>query len=530
MSKTLIKEILLKGDIQEVRALFQFSSKDSDERVLFKYKLWANYFFPKFFKSEDAPFHNEMNLDNLKVYRGVARSFTNCGFRGCSKTTNTKLFIAYCIANDADHSRRYIKVLSEDNGNAKQVVTDVYNMLIDVRVRMFYQEIFAKTTQKREETMSSFTTSTGVKVLADTVGSDQRGQIQEDARPDVIWFDDFETRNTLRSAVKTKSIWDNMQEAIEGLAKGGGFVATCNYLSERGNVHKLVERASDANIVLITPLVDKAGNPMWASRYSKQDCETILASADDAEGEYLQNPALSKDTYFDRESIDKMEKLTPLKTIAGFKMFKDYKADHAYAMGADVAGGVGLDSSTSVLIDFSTVPAQVVATYHNNEIAPDTFGDELARQGERFGECYIAPEKNNHGHATLGRLKQIYPTHKIHRTQRDDTKIGIDRPVEYGWETNALTKPRMLSDLSKAIETGLIALNDPDLIKEARAYTRNDMMDKEIDPRLATKHYDLLTACAIGWQMRGFATKAEEKDNNDEEYVPEKPIYSSIGM
>ena len=49
--------------------------------------------------------------------------------------------------------------------------------------------------------MASFTTATGVKMIADTVGTDQRGDIQENVRPDFIWFDDFETRKTLRSAV-----------------------------------------------------------------------------------------------------------------------------------------------------------------------------------------------------------------------------------------------------------------------------------------------------------------------------------------
>ena len=45
--------------------------------------------------------------------------------------------------------------------------------------------------------MDSFTTATGVKVKAGTVGMEQRGQIQEEARPDYIYFDDFETRKTL---------------------------------------------------------------------------------------------------------------------------------------------------------------------------------------------------------------------------------------------------------------------------------------------------------------------------------------------
>ena len=58
----------------------------------------------------------------------------------------------------------------------------------------------------------------------------------------MIWFDDFETRKTLRSAVETQAIWDNMEEARNGLSKDGGVIYTANYLSERGNVHRLIEK------------------------------------------------------------------------------------------------------------------------------------------------------------------------------------------------------------------------------------------------------------------------------------------------
>jgi len=528
--KQAIKDILDRGEEGEIRALFGFTVSDTDERVMYKYRLWSRWFFPKFFKSKDAPFHQLMDSNNLKVYRGVARSYTNAGFRGCSKTTNTKLFVAYCIANDLDHSRRYFKVLSGDIGNSKQIVTDIYNLLIDPKIVLYYPEIFEKTVQKREETMGSFTTATGVKILADTVGSDQRGQIQEDSRPDFIWFDDFETRNTLRSAVKTKVIWDNMQEGIEGLAKGGGYVATCNYLSERGNVHKLIDGGDERNIVQIVPIKDKDGNPTWSARYSKEEVDQILKDADDPEGEYLQNPALSRDTFFDRDSIDKMDKHPVQREIAGHRLYFEYVAGHRYAMGADVAGGVGLDSSTTVIWDFDTVPARVVATYKSNTISPEQFGYEMSRQGDRFGQCLIAPENNNHGHASIAILKQAYPIDKIHQTQRPDTRIEVADRTEYGWNTNSITKPKMLSKLARDIEDGLVDLVDPDLIREARSYTRNDLMDREIDPRLSTRHYDLLIAACIGYQMKDFVSYDAKDDPDALDYIPDEPIYRGIGI
>jgi len=499
-----IQKILQGSNIKEIRAVFSFNDKDKHELVIFKFNLWARYFFHQYFKSPDAPFHTDIDTNNLKAYRGELTTFVDIAFRGAAKTARTKLFLAFCILNDLEHTKKYIKVLAADLTNSKQIVTDVYNMLILHRVGVMYPEVFQKTDLKREETMGSFTTSNGIKVIADTIGTEQRGAIQEDSRPDLIWFEDFENRTTLRSAVKTISIWANMEEARTGLAKGGSSIYTCNYVSEQGNVHKLVTRETYNKVVLIIPIITDEGELTWAKRYSKEDVEQMKQDDEDFEGERLCKPSASKDILFDRETLDNMKVLQPIREIAGLKIFKEFDPSHRYASGHDVAGGVGLDSSTSVFIDFEQLPAQVVATFNNNMIRPEVFGDEIQRQSSYFGFCLVAPEKNNHGHATIARLRQLEAD--IFITPKKATTILSTPAKEYGWHTNAMTKPRMLFALSKAIEDGHLMLNDEDLIQDIKGYTRNDLIENENDPRLTTRHFDLLIACAIAWQMKDFAT------------------------
>lgn len=524
-----LQELLASNDPGTLLSLFQFTPEEGVERIVLKFNLWSRRLYPKYFKSTDADFHKDIDENNCKVFLGETDSFTDCAFRNAAKTTRTKLFFAFWIANDTTRSRRYLKILAEDGDNAKQSVTDIYNML--VAVAWLYPEIFAKTDSKREETMSRFTTSTGIKLTADTVGTSQRGDVQEDARPDIIWFDDFETRKTLRSATTTYAIWLNMQEAIDGLAKPGGFIATCNYISERGNVHKLVLKKGPRDIVLIVSIKKKDGSPTWPSRYTKAEVDEILRKAEEP-AEYTQNPSASKDILFDRASVDKQVPAEVIKEVSFFKIYKAYNPSHRYAGGHDVAGGVGLDASTSCFIDFDTIPAQVVATYVNNEIKEDDFGDEIAKQGERYGECLLAPEKNNHGHATIGRLKQLYPHDKILKTPGTEVKADGQENIkkEYGWLTNGLTKTKMFKAFSKAVEDGLISLNDPMLIAECRSYTRNDLMDAEVDPRMTTRHFDLLIAACIAWQMKDLATVAKVKQDQSTLPEAEKPQYPSIGM
>lgn len=506
-----VLDILNNGTKTQIKAVFLFNKDNETELIRRKFFYWSRYFFPHFFESKDAPFHKQIDEGNIGVYKN-GESFLDIAYRGAAKTTRMKLFIAFVIANDESHYRKYIKVLSKDSSNSKQITTDVYNALISRRVKALYPDIFEKTEAKREETMASFTTATGIKMTADTVGSDQRGDIQDESRPDLVLFEDIETRISLMSAQITHKIWENMEEARTGLAKEGGVIYNANYISERGNVHKLVQKIKNKIIIPI----EINGEPTW-DRYTKDDVAKIKHEAEDYAGEYLCLPSVSKDVYFDRASVDKQVPKQPIEEVAGLKIFKKYDPSHRIGSGHDVGGGVGLDSSTSVFMDFDCYPIQVIATYKNNEIKPDAFAYEIAKEAKRFGENYVAVEKN-YG-STIDILKIIYPVSKLHRTERP-TKIIYQAPMEFGYDTNGATKPTMFMALSQAVENGLIELNDPDLIAEVRGYTIGDLMDKEVDPRLSTRHFDLLTAACIAYQMNRFIKKPERS----EQFSPETAL------
>lgn len=516
----------------ELLPLFRFKVSDPEELILFKFNIWERYFFPKYFKVADAPFHAKMDALNLKAYMGLLKSFTDIAFRGASKTTRTKLFLAFCIANDTERFRRYVKVLSKDLGNAKQIVTDIYNMFVDPEMKKFYPEVFKKTETKREETMGSFTTATGIKLTADTVGTDQRGQLQEEARPDIVLFEDFETRKSLRSAVETKAIGDNMEEARTGLAIDGACIYNCNYISERGNVHRLVQKADAMNAVMITRIMDKkTGEPKWPAAYTRERIEQIKKEAEDFLGEYMCDPAAGFDAFVDRERVDKQVPREPVKEVSGFKIFHRFNPSHRYGCGNDIGGGVGLDHSTSVFMDFSTIPVRVVATYKDNTISPSIFGDEIKRQAEMFGKPIVAPE-NNKFDQVIGRLRQIYD--RIFFRIRDADQAKVNRRVpesskEYGFNTNAATKSTCDYEFKTAIEDGLVELSDQDLIAEARSYTRDDLMDREVDPRLSTRHFDLWRAASICWQMRHHAEVFDKPEQLPIE-KEEKSPYEAIGI
>lgn len=201
------------------------------------------------------------------------------------------------------------------------------------------------------------------------------------------------------------------------------------------------------------------------------------------------------------------DKVAKLKEEEGNKqgdwIFYDvYKPSHRYAIGADVAEGVGQDSSTAVVIDFTPLKPKVVAEYASNTIAPDIFAHELANVGNRFGNCLIAPERNNHGWATITKLKDIY--FNIYKSQSHEKEIAFiptQTPEKLGWHTNGATKPKMLFDLNEAINEELIEITSRGIKEELRTYDKEDLSQVRFDEK-QTKHWDRVIALAIAWQMK----------------------------
>lgn len=506
---------LFDGTVEQRRAYFAFNNETPEDEVLLKWNLWQRYYFPH--DRKDAEHHKEMDLYYLRVYSfgedpddEDIKYLMNLAYRGAGKTTRLKKFVVFCIANDEDHYRKYIKVFSKKIKNSKQFVTDIFNYLL--RISPDYPEVFnsKERDEKRQRTMGAFVTDTGIKVEASTVGVDARGDVIEDSRPDFEIFDDFETELTLQSIVETSTIKKNMEEARTGLSKNGSAVYLANYKSERGNVHELVVRPMAYKKVYIVPIAtkikyNKEGEivdcvPAWNS-YTIKEIETIRKDALDFAGEYLQNPALGHDTYFPRNKLKKQEVKEPIRTVNGFRIFEEFDPRKVYAGGADVAKGTGGDSSTSVFIDMQSVPKRVVATYRDNTIKPSDFGLELVFQGKQYGNALIAPENNIEEAVVMKMKEKNYPNIYYQKTKGNEEE-SKEKKI-YGWNTNRTSKSTMLQDLYLAIQNDLLVLNDYELIVELESYTKNDLMDRpEIDPRMATRHFDLLMALAIAWQMR----------------------------
>ena len=103
--------------------------------------------------------------------------------------------------------------------------------------------------------------------------------------------------------------------------------------------------------------------------------------------------------------------------------------------------------------------------------------------------------------------------------QREETKRRIVKTEKYGWNTNRKTKPQMFFEFRKAYNDGMIEITSLELLKEMRAYTDMDLQDTRVG--LATRHFDLLTAAVIGYQMKKYVRLGTSSDYDWEEETPQ---------
>lgn len=238
------------------------------------------------------------------------------------------------------------------------------------------------------------------------------------------------------------------------------------------------------------------------------------------------------DRFFDPTISSNLVVEAPKQILTNWKYFRDFEPNHRYAGGADVSEGVGRHNSTIAIIDFDAkiniggrliTKAKLIASYCSNKIAPDLFAHEIKNGGNRYGNCVMCPERNNHGFATLAILKDIY-----FNIWRDDND-------KLGWQTNMATKPKMLHELRSAIHEDLLEISDEDLKREIINYPAQDLNTMNVDEEDETDgHYDRVIAVALAWAMRNRAVPSgsltlddisKYNDNEDKSNERFSPIY-----
>jgi len=205
--------------------------------------------------------------------------------------------------------------------------------------------------------------------------------------------------------------------------------------------------------------------------------------------------------FFDMTKLEGLQnQIKEPQVVNNWHYFYPYEPGHAYAMAADPSEGVGKDSCAAVIMDFTPIRPRVVATFQNNLIGPDVFAHELTSAARQYNFPLLAVERNNHGHATITKLKGVYPEHALYKEEREEYE-ETKETEKIGWHTNLSTKPKMFYDLRTAVNEEQLSIPSKALQMEMRTYDSHNLNQTKAKED-QTRHWDLLTALAICFQMR----------------------------
>ena len=486
-------------------------------------ELFAKIFFAKFYKYDDAPFHAEIDDNLAKILSSELKHLNVVGFKECSKTAKVKIAVCYAIATK---QKEFIRILSADLPNANRFVTDVYNMLSSDLMKKVYPNLLTyERGSKKPRKRNHFTTNTGVTMESKSILGGQRGQSQEEKRPDLVIFDDIETYATLFSSATTRKIFYSMKSARGGMDNAiGSSILLGNYISNTGNVHAYLQQPDAVNIVI--SMIGSDGKPTWSDKYvltdreeerinKKKERDNRVVSIETIQrdpmidwNEYMCIPVSATDLYFSLDRINELlrEAPEPIDESGGYKVYEDPINDAKYSIGADIGEGVGRDLSTSAILRIDEDIAYQVASYESNEIDTYDFAFELIDEADEYNRAFITPENNNIGKETVGTLSREYDEDKIYRHNKVDEVDGHDKKsIKYGWTATKSSIRSAFRKFRKDFNAGKVVVKDKDTLLEMKHFKFNDLSSfgnaqKENRHVVGGSHFDRLRAIVLAYE------------------------------
>jgi hypothetical protein len=212
-------------------------------------------------------------------------------------------------------------------------------------------------------------------------------------------------------------------------------------------------------------------------------------------------------------------------TSEGLKIFEQPLKDQIYFLQADVSRGQGSDYSAFTVIDGTTTPYKVVASYRNNTVSPFSFPVSIKSAAEKYNNAYVLIETNDIGGQVSSILYNDLEYENVLMTKILGRKgqvlsqgFGGSSRTEMGLRTTTQTKKLGCAILKRLVEEDKILLNDERIITELTTF-----VSKSNTFRAEDSHNDdlVMTLVFFAWLSRQeyFADLIESAKFNYEEAV-----------
>jgi hypothetical protein len=186
----------------------------------------------------------------------------------------------------------------------------------------------------------------------------------------------------------------------------------------------------------------------------------------------------SSGTLLSAAALKSLAFVTPLHiSDGGVKIYQQPLQNHSYIIVCDTSRGKGLDFSAFAVIDVTSIPYNLVATYKNNTISPQIYPGVIKKVGEYYNNAFALVEINDNGQQVVDTLFEDYDYENILSTvaakgKKDKISLtwGYGNKSQRGIRTTKSVKRLGCSNLKHLIENQKIIIQDFDVIAELSTF------------------------------------------------------------
>jgi hypothetical protein len=221
----------------------------------------------------------------------------------------------------------------------------------------------------------------------------------------------------------------------------------------------------------ISPGNPKLRDDIWAAE------QIANTSAEQFEQEYGCSFLGSANTLI---ATSKLNVLAPEEPISddldGLRIFEEPDKDKIYFLMADVSRGQGSDYSAFTVIEGSSAPYKVVASYRNNTVSPFNFPNVIKKLGDKYNNAYVLVETNDIGSQVSAILyndleyENLLMTRVMGRKGQVLSQGFSNGKSEMGIRTTTQTKKLGCAIFKRLVEEDKLLLNDERIISELTTF------------------------------------------------------------
>lgn len=281
---------------------------------------WFAYYFNQYCTAQPAQFHKDATqrvVGNPEYYEVRIWS------RELAKSTRTMLEVLYLTlaghpVGDARQKKKYVLLISNSLDNATRLLMP-YKINLECNELLLHD--YGAQVQSGSWQAAEFTTRNGAAFRALGIGQSPRGARNEEARPDILLFDDIDTDADCLSSDIVKRKWRWIEDAAIGtrsVSQPTTIIFCGNLIANDSCMARAREFADHHSVVNIR---DKEGRSTWPEKNTEEHIDRVLKQKSTAsmQKEYFNNP-ISEGAVFKQMHWKAMR---PLQDYAGLICYTD---------------------------------------------------------------------------------------------------------------------------------------------------------------------------------------------------------------